>query len=401
MISMMRPAFFASIFLTADAQLDLVSFADVNPEAVCTDGSPAGYYFAPYFTPEPASAAEPETTWLVYLEGGGWCSDDGSCQNRCGSPDNPYTNSVCSSKEWHKEEYLSGIFWPDSETAATKACNKAFVRYCTSDGHMGNGEGNGWKFRGAVVVQETLNDLVKNRGLGAGPKRHKLIFGGGSAGARGAMVHLDYVAQMLGDVAGNVDIVGFLDSPLYLDIPSPAGSTFPDYGFLKQAEGVYSQANVTHLGEECAVANADEPWKCMHGSYRMPFVKTPYMLVASQNDAYQLGNLVQHEPSTNADKAYAENFANLTVELLNTLKTISPASAMYSWACYNHMTSPSNAGFYKKTCDDRWPLTMEAALEQFLGLTPAEPASLMWIDQCTTFNCGSGCGLSQTTAVVV
>lgn len=392
---------FASIFATAEAQLNLVSFADVNPAAVCTDGSPAGYYFAPYFIPDDASASDPETTWLVYLEGGGWCSDEGSCQGRCGTPENPYTSSVCSSKQWGEQEYLGGIFWPSAESAVTKASNKAFVRYCTSDAHMGNGESFGWQFRGAVVVQETLRDLVVNRGLGAGPKRHRLIFGGGSAGARGAMVHLDYVSQMLGEVAGNVDVVGFLDSPLYLDIPSPAGSTFPDYGFLKQAEGVQSHANVSHLGEDCAVANVDEPWKCMHGQYRMPFVKTPYMLVASQNDAYQLGNLVQHYPSTDEDKAYAENFAVLTVELLNKLKTINPASALYSWACYNHMTSPSDAGFFMKTCDDRWPLTMETALEQFLGLAPAEPASLMWIDECTTFNCGSGCGIGAGIGLVV
>lgn len=395
----MRPTFFASIFLTADAQLSLVSFADVNPAAVCTDGSPAGYYFGPAFIPDTVSASDPETTWLVYLEGGGWCSDEASCQGRCGTPENPYTSSVCSSKKWGKQEYLGGIFWPDQENAVTRACNKAFVRYCTSDGHMGNGESFGWQFRGEAVVKETLRDLVVNRGLGAGPKRHRLIFGGGSAGARGAMVHLDYVSEMLGDVAGNVDVVGFLDSPLYLDIPSPAGSTFPNYGFGKQTAGVYGFANVSHLGEECAVANADAQWKCMFGQYRMPFVKTPYMLVASQNDAYQLGNLVQHMPSTDDDIAYAENFAALTVDLLNTLKGINPASAFYSWACYNHMTSPSDAGFFKKTCDDRWDATMETALERFLGLEPAQPASLMWIDQCTTFNCGSGCALSQQLVV--
>ena len=45
-----------------------------------------------------------------------------------------------------------------------------------------------WQFRGARVVRAVVSKLRPSRG--------RLIFGGGSAGARGAMVLLDEVAKL-------------------------------------------------------------------------------------------------------------------------------------------------------------------------------------------------------------
>jgi len=42
------------------------------------------------------------------------------------------------------------------------------------------------------------------------------VFGGHSAGARGAMTHLDAVAKIL--EKKGVKVIGMLDSPLYMDI---------------------------------------------------------------------------------------------------------------------------------------------------------------------------------------
>jgi len=38
---------------------------DIDPLAVCNDGSPSGFYFVPGTTQS--------NVWLVYLEGGMWC----------------------------------------------------------------------------------------------------------------------------------------------------------------------------------------------------------------------------------------------------------------------------------------------------------------------------------------
>ena len=177
----------------------------------------------------------------------------------------------------------------------------------------------GWQFRGQRVVQAVLNDLVASRGLGRqtpGQKKGKttIIYGGSSAGGRGAMVHLDYIKPMLGTVGSNVLVYGLLDSPYWIDVPPfpIPNSTF--IGFANITKDVYKQANVTHLDPGCAAAYpGEESWKCLFGEYRMPFLKTPYLLVASQDDAFQLGyDLGSFEPTSDQERTYAANFAAQT-----------------------------------------------------------------------------------------
>ena len=92
------------------------------------------------------------------------------------------------------------------------------VDYCVTvrAGHMGNAGASeatsGWHFRGAAVVEATFRELVKTHGLGGGRQaasasastststgsKDLVVYGGGSAGGRGAMVHLDYVQAMIG-----------------------------------------------------------------------------------------------------------------------------------------------------------------------------------------------------------
>ena len=61
-----------------------------------------------------------------------------------------------------------------------------------------------------------IDFLINNKSLGADPN-DLVLFGGHSAGARGAMVHLDKVAERLKEQKG-LTVLGILDSPLYLDL---------------------------------------------------------------------------------------------------------------------------------------------------------------------------------------
>jgi len=260
---------------------------------------------------------------------------------------------------------------------------------------MGNAAAMGWQFRGEVVVQSVLSDLVARHGLGHGSQKHTLIFGGGSAGARGAMVHLDYVSGMLGSVAPKVNVVGFLDSPAWIDM-APFRSSF--IGFPSVTQHVHSYANVSHLGSSCIAKYANEPWKCMYGQYRLPTLSTPYFLVASQYDAFQLGVNVGHKPNSSAEKAYAEKFANRTRALVTMIKKDKPENAVFSWACYNHDISCNYFGYNRDTCDPSGT-TMATAFHEFLGLSPTSSTPpLQFMDKCTTFACGGGCAWSLDSA---
>lgn len=357
----------------------------VDPLAVCYDGSPAGYYWKP--------SVNGSNVWIVYLQGGGWCHSDESCRKRCRIPVNP----LCSSRLWPEDRSFEGLLAP-LDDSKLKDANKVHVGYCTSDAHMGDTAAFGHQFRGARVVRATLSDLMRNHGLGSMRfGKDTLIFGGGSAGGRGAMVHLDYLPQLLGRKSNNVAVVGFLDSPLWIDIPSPPFSTFQ--GFAAQCQDVFDNFNVTHLGQGCIDAYpVEEHWKCIMGQYRMPHVAQPYMLMASSYDSFQLGNIVGHRPSTDDEKQFAEEFAERTVALVTKLRADWPANApksnaVFSWACFNHAVSETEAGFDKFTCG-KGGISIDAALQQFLGnSTPTQPPpQLEWIERCDGFDCGSGCG---------
>jgi len=376
---------------------------DGDPLAVCLDGTPVSYYWKEAMQPVGRK------TWMVNLQMGDWCWDEQSCKKRC--PTNT-TNWLCSSKTWPPTYAVTGIFWPLRKTSQRlKYANKIFVAYCTSDGHMGDADAWGMHFRGARVVRNVLQDLVKRHGLGSGKGGEDLlIFGGQSAGSRGAMVHLDYVPEMLGPKAAeNVKVVGFLDSPYWLDIwPFPAKGNVK---FDLQAAQVWKNFNVTHLGQHCEPKFPwEEKWKCLFGQYRMPWMVTPYFLVAAQYDSFQLASDFSHsgKPRDPGQAAYAEGFARQTVVAIRNLRRAwrdgwselgshgDKNNAVFSWACWNHaqsLTTPS----YDHAYAGPNRTTMDSAFLQFLGWEPLDMPHLPleWIDECNGFNCGEGCPLTQ------
>ena len=57
-----------------------------DPKALCLDGSPGGFYFRP-------GVAQGASTWLLEMEGGGWCTSVSDCQGRA-------KTAIGSSKSW-------------------------------------------------------------------------------------------------------------------------------------------------------------------------------------------------------------------------------------------------------------------------------------------------------------
>lgn len=90
-----------------------------------------------------------------------------------------------------------GVFSEDKNVSPLYDANKAYLRYCSSDGHMGDVGGDdaaatfeGRYFRGQRIVRAMITYLIQNEGLGQNAG-DLVVFGGYSAGARGAMAHLD------------------------------------------------------------------------------------------------------------------------------------------------------------------------------------------------------------------
>lgn len=361
-------------------QLDRVSLAGVDQLAVCNDGSAAAYYFKDNNNTK---------LWVVYLGGGGWCYDYESCAER----DRTHPE-LMSSSNFSAALGKTGIFAASSALSPLFTANKVFIPYCSSDAFMGDGKYLDWDFRGARIVRAVIEDLV-SKGLGEGAM---LIFGGGSSGGRGAMVLLDEVADSLPKVL----VRGFLDSPFYIDIESYS-SKFA--GFPVQHYNVLNNFNAfSVVSAECNKKYPmTEAWKCLFGQYRMPLVKTPNLMIASQFDSWQLSHLVRGSSDlledpvfTKSERKYIEKFGRETHDQIVRLRNLTPqAGVQYSFACYSHAAS-ENSGFWAVTTSAGFSEAdaVKQLLLERVGLqrwTTAAATHDYYVDDCSGYNCGKGC----------
>ena len=206
-------------------------------------GTEAKYYF---------SEAKPgnERKWLIWLQGGSLCTTEDACKQR--KMDNP---PLMSSSGYAETQSNEGVLGQDDPTFG--GWNQAFIKYCTSDLHLGDREASdetfGLHFRGKRVVKSVLKSL-QAKGLRSGDT---LVLSGCSAGAMGATVLCDFVQGWLPGTISGVEVACLLDSPLPIihDLP----------GFVKFVEG-WSELFGIHgvLHESClAEFPGDEVWKCV------------------------------------------------------------------------------------------------------------------------------------------
>ena len=340
-----------------------------HPNARCNDGTPSGYYF------RPGSSND----WLVVLDSGGWCWDELSCAMRC-----DHEPARCTSDGWPSSRRFAGIMRSNRPRLA--AANRIFVPYCTSDAFVANTSAFGRQFRGLAVVAAVLEEMVQTHGFGASTAKHTLIFGGKSAGGRGAMVLLDSIREMLPlapAVRAAVEVRGLLDSPLWLDIEPLHAGTGPRFaGFRSFADATLSfHAHLIGPGASHESASshctASPPWRCYFGEYRLPLLRTPYMLIASQFDTFQLdynfgcSSWACSSPAraSGEQAAYALRFANRTASLLRAL-AVGPR-LVFSNRCHQHAVLLDDNDFAATGC---LGISIEQAVLDFVSLPPLAPS---------------------------
>eukprot|EP00520_Triparma_pacifica_P015439 CAMPEP_0118656556 /NCGR_PEP_ID=MMETSP0785-20121206/13550_1 /TAXON_ID=91992 /ORGANISM="Bolidomonas pacifica, Strain CCMP 1866" /LENGTH=372 /DNA_ID=CAMNT_0006549419 /DNA_START=76 /DNA_END=1191 /DNA_ORIENTATION=- len=343
------------LFLLLDTSLSIsLKWRSLNttlyPNALCNDGSPAGYYVSDTTD----KGEQGKGKFFIYLESGGWCYDDISCKKR-------YENSfsLMSTTTIEDTKEVGGIF----DSHVLEGYTKVWVHYCTSDGHMGNltsPSSSDFVFNGYSVVRSVVETL--NSAYDINDRGGRVVFGGASAGGRGGMVHLDWVNSYF----DNVEVMGVLDSPLWVDLDPPVWSS--KIGLKNQTRLVYDMADVPDdvLGEECLRdrKSVGEEWMCMYGEYRMRYIRTAHMLVSSQFDSYQIGqDLDASKPTTDRSVEFATEFGDKMISTLKSLSSSSPPSLLYSTPCFNHAISLSPSFYTVSNVDGA---TWEDALEVFM-----------------------------------
>jgi hypothetical protein len=161
----------------------------------------------------------------------------------------------------------------------------------------------GYQFRGSRIVAATLSDLAKTHGLGSTPGA-RLLFGGCSAGAIGAMNWLDTVPSM---VPPGVTVSGFLDGAALLNVP-PRGWDWSAYEEpLPSLIAEMSALTSSVFPSYCSQNFPGKEWKCLIGAprhalvlaaapltpvrpagqYRMPLITdVPFFINAPQFDMF-------------------------------------------------------------------------------------------------------------------
>jgi hypothetical protein len=299
--------------------------------ATCNDGTSAGFYYA---------AGSDPSLWLVYLQGGLWCYDQESCLERASKGP-----QQISSKSWGTTTTQDGIFDTDASNNPFAAANKVYIPYCSSDAWLADMStedtlavyGFAWAFRGRRIIAATITALQAEFGLGAaaGQPAHRMLLGGCSAGARGAMFNADAVVAA---APPGVTVSVLLDSPLWINVP-PYDPAVPS--LMDQCELAYNLFNASSiLSPECVYANSANPYYCLMGEYLMPYVTAPYFLNEAQFDAFQLPYNIGGWPQLTqpAQMTYADSFQEDMVAVLDTLPTSEQAatSGVFSLSCLRH-----------------------------------------------------------------
>eukprot|EP00656_Telonema_subtile_P041963 TRINITY_DN47329_c0_g1_i1.p1 TRINITY_DN47329_c0_g1~~TRINITY_DN47329_c0_g1_i1.p1 ORF type:complete len:140 (+),score=27.43 TRINITY_DN47329_c0_g1_i1:120-539(+) len=133
-------------------------------------------------------------------------------------------------------------------------------------------------------------------------------------------------------------------------------------------------------------------WRGGFGQYRMPFVSTPYLIMASQYDSWQLRFDVCDDmlgcviPA--AALPYTDGYGMLVQQYMNGLPGagLRNTSAVYSQACYNHHMSESDLFW---TAKNDHGLASNDALHTWLQV----PGGYHWVDKCTGYQCSAGCSV--------
>ena len=364
------------------------SLAPLDPLATCNDGSAAQYYYSA------ASSAAGARVWIIHQEGGGWCWDAPSCAKRV--RESPARTASASYAPTHTAPPGSVLNVPAGISAPLAGAHVLYLRYCTSDGYVGDAppsaSSGGLAFRGRRVVAAAIDALGARHGL-ANATDATVVYSGCSAGARGVLHNLDRVADHVARIAGpGARTVGVVDSGLYVDLEPIPGAPMPSVA--AQARAIVSRG--ASVDERCAATYPSDTYKCLIGEYALRTLRSPAALLAFQFDSYQLelllGGRVADAPKLARHADWAALVRKFRARTVGALRDGGGApTAALSPACYAHCVTDTAAFSYGYTVD----ATSLAARVQSLafGAPPPSPIAQLppLIEECEGFACGTAC----------
>ncbi|GAU45410.1 hypothetical protein TSUD_243210 [Trifolium subterraneum] len=294
--------------------------------AVCLDGSPPAYNFQKGY-------GTGINSWLVHMEGGGWCNNVTSCLAR-------KTTRLGSSTKMGDTLAFSGIlndkkqFNPDFYN-----WNRIKIRYCDGASFTGDVEAVNREtklhFRGARIFEAVMEDL-----LAKGMKNaQNAIISGCSAGGLTSLLHCDRFRALL---PRGAKVKCISDAGYFINVKDISGA--------QTIERYFNQIVTTHgstknLPRSCT--SRLKPELCFFPQYFVSQITTPIFFVNSEIDSWQIKHILApnaadwHECKLDIKKctsAQLNQIQGFRAEFLKAITPIgnSPSKGMFLDSCYNH-----------------------------------------------------------------
>ena len=330
----------------------------VQRQAVCNDSTPAVYYFKRGSGPDAAH-------WLIFFQGGGWCSNGPACSLRWSSQ-----RYLMTSQNAPGSMQAGGIFSTSAQDNPDFAnFTQVFVKYCSSDMYSGDGQqqvdGKPMQFRGHKIVEALIADLEDSTLIPTPNLKNasEVLLGGSSAGSYGAASNLDWIAAQLpwANVKGVLDSSWVPPLPDYgsgLREPMPGSADFYNY---------YSAV----ADQSCAAANPSQPQICLPTRELYPYLTTPVFVYAEQRDPILSQIKGVNNPNDPAQAAYMMQYAaSLRQSLKSVPAVFSPSAGIHTALTDDNYTAIKVNGYDFQQLLGNWYFGRSGPVRVIAGETP-------------------------------
>lgn len=317
--------------------------------------------------------------WIVFFQGGGWCSSPTNCLDRAGS-------DLGSSKKWpatYTDTYEgSAVF----DAPGFEDFHVVYAMYCDGGSWSGNTtqqvNGQTVFYKGRPLL-DALIDTVLKMGLSSA---EELLFSGCSAGGLTTYIHADYMRSR---VPVSVKMVALADAMFSLDYNDIHGNpTFPS-----RMQWGYTAWNTSLSNNDDCISHygVDKGWSCMFGANVAPFVKTPLFILNSHYDTWQekaiLGLNCSMPSCTGAQLDYFVKYGDI---MRTTLDAVPKRHAAFLTNCPAHCQSGTGGDYTARSVQGT--VLAEAVASWYKSAIDADPTTFVasrWVEPCDKVPCGT------------
>ncbi|KAK4282638.1 hypothetical protein QN277_013992 [Acacia crassicarpa] len=299
--------------------------------AVCLDGTLPGYHLDPGF----GSGAN---SWLIELEGGGWCNNIKTCVYR-------KTTRRGSSNYMEKQILFKGILSNKAEENPDFFnWNRVKVRYCDGASFSGDSQNEAAKlqFRGQKIWLAAMEELM-SKGM---QNADQALLSGCSAGGLATIIHCDGFKSLF---PNSTQVKCLSDAGFFLDAADVSGGRTMRNLF---AGVVQLQEVQKNLPESCL--SQFDPTSCFFPQNLVNHVETPLFLLNAAYDSWQVqASLIPASADpygswndcksnhANCNSSQIQFLQDFRAQMLNALQDFStePQAGMFINSCFSHCQS--------------------------------------------------------------